>query len=257
MTDLPALRRPWFWLLLSGLLTLLAARPAQAQVRVSGSVTDKATRQDIPGATIWNINTRRGTVANEQGDFAVTVRATDTLEFRAVGYRSYRLVLGSTGLSQLIVQIKLERATIQLGEVQVREGRPDDATISRALRNVKRPAPPANAVKRPPKPKPLFPVDSTAPKAPVPTISNPISLIYDQFSREGQQRRKLEEIEALKRLETERAKRRAYNQFFRVNRGYEVEGDLTLPITVPQQLPKPAVPRTPVQPPAGTLAPKP
>ncbi|GAA4372197.1 hypothetical protein GCM10023186_01400 [Hymenobacter koreensis] len=235
---------------------MLAARPAAAQVRVTGSVTDRATKKAVPGATIWNINTRRGTVANEEGDFAVTVRASDTLEFRAVGYNSYRLPLGNTGVSQIIVQVKLDQATIQLGEVRVREGRPDDATVNRALRNVKRPAPPANAVKRPPKPQPLFPVDSTAPKVPTPTLQSPISLIYDQFSREGMQRRKMEEIEGEKRMEAERSKRRAYNQYFRVNRGYEVEGDLTLPLTVPQQVPQRQLPQQPMQPPAGSLAPK-
>ncbi|WP_167291202.1 carboxypeptidase-like regulatory domain-containing protein [Hymenobacter busanensis] len=255
MTDLIALRcRPWL-VVLWGLLLVLSGA-ASAQVRVTGSVSDKATKQPIPGATIWNINTRRGTVANAEGDFAVTVGARDTLEFRAVGYGSYRLPLGNTGLSQIIVQVKLERATIQLGEVRVREGRPDEATINRALRNIKRPTAPPNAVKRPPKPQPLFPVDSTAPKAPVPTLASPISLLYDMFSREGEQRRKLEEIETNKRIEAELAKRRAYNQFFRVNQGYEVEGDLTLPITVPQQLPKQKLPQQPVQPPAGSLAPK-
>lgn len=246
-------------MLLLALLTGTAAAQTR-QVRVTGSVSEKQTRKPIPGATVINLSNRRGVVANEDGDFDVKANSTDTLEFRAVGFQAYRLPLGGTGLSQIIVQVKLERASVQLTGVTIREGRPDDATISKALRNLRRPVTaPVSAAKRPPKPKPLFPVDSTAPKAPVPTLQSPISLLYDQFSREGEQRRKLEEINEEKRIEAERAKRRAYNRYFRVNRGYEVDDSTRRPITAPWYLPEPlpAVPVQPVQPPAGALAPKP
>lgn len=244
------------------LLALLLTLPAAAQsrlVRVTGSVSERQTRKPMPGASVINLSTRRGVVADEQGEFDVKANSTDTLEFRAVGFAPYRLPLGGTGLSQLIVQIKLERASVQLAGVTIREGRPEDETIRRALRNVRRQAPPPNAVKRAPRPKPLFPVDSTAPKAPVPTLENPLSLLYDQFSREGAQRRKLEEIEEEKRVEAEVARRRAYNRYFRINRGYEVDDSTRRPLTVPWHLPvsPPAVPVPPVQPPAGALSPKP
>ncbi|MFC7670288.1 hypothetical protein ACFQT0_25175 [Hymenobacter humi] len=106
--------------------------------------------------------------------------------------------------------------------MRVISDRPDRALINRALRNMKRPAPPvASGAKRPPKPKPLFAVDSAAPKAPVSTIANPVSLIYDQFSREGKQRRKMEEIEAEQKAEKARKARAKYNKAFKDNRGYE------------------------------------
>ncbi|RTQ50818.1 carboxypeptidase-like regulatory domain-containing protein [Hymenobacter gummosus] len=243
------------------LALLIAVRPAAAQtrlVRVTGSVSEKQTRKPVPGASVVNLSTRRGVVADEQGDFDIKVNSTDTLEFRAVGFEAYRLPLGGTGLSQLIVQVKLERASVQLTGVTIRQGRPDDQTIARALRNVRRQAPPPNSVKRPPKPQPLFPVDSTAPKAPVATLENPLSLLYDQFSREGEQRRKMEEINEEKRIEAERAKRRAYNRYFRINKGYEVDDSTRRPVTAPWYLPAPApaVPVQPMQPPAGALAPK-
>ena len=130
--------------------------------------------------------------------------------------------LGGTGLSQLMVRIRLVRDSVQLGEVQVTSDRPDRAIINRALRNIKRPEPPVvSGAKRPPKPKPLFAVDSTAPKAPVPTIQSPVSLLYDQFSREGKQRRKMEEIEAGQKAEKARKARAEYNKAFKDNRGYE------------------------------------
>ena len=208
-----------------GLLVLLALWPAagvRAQVRVTGSVSEAATRRPVPGASVLVQRTGRGVVASPEGEFDISAASTDTLVFRAVGFKAQRLPLGGTGLSQLIVQIRLQPDTIQLGEVRIQEGRPDRATINRALRNVKRPSTaPTSAVKRPPAPKPLFPVDSTAPKAPVPTVASPVSLLYEQFSREGKERRKMEEIRAQEAAEKARQARQRYNKNFKDNRGYE------------------------------------
>lgn len=217
----PRLRRVLGLLLALGLL----AGPARAQapsVRVSGSVTAAGTRQPVAGATVRVQRTRRGTVTSATGDFAVDAQPTDTLLFRALGFKPQQLLLGGTGLSQLVVRIQLVRDSVRLGEVQVNGDRPDRALINRALRNLKRPAPPVvSGAKRPPKPQPLFAVDSTAPKAPVPTIASPVSLLYDQFSREGKQRRKMEEIDAEIQAEKARKARAEYNKAFRDNRGYE------------------------------------
>ncbi|RSK47414.1 carboxypeptidase-like regulatory domain-containing protein [Hymenobacter rigui] len=223
-------RLPVRWVLRGLLLLplLLLAGLVQAQVRVTGSISDAASRRPVPGATVLIQRTRAGVVANKEGDFNIVVNSTDTLVFRAVGYKAQRLPLGGTGLSQLIIQIKLQQDTVQLGEVRITEGRPDRATINRALRNIKRPSTaPTSAVKRPPAPKPLFPVDSAAPKAPVPTLASPVSLLYEQFSREGKQRRKMEEINkeeaAAKAAELDRQNRRRYNKNFKDNTGYEVK----------------------------------
>ena len=206
------------------MLWLLAAPVcAQAQgMRVSGSVTAAGTRQPVPGATVQVQRTRRGMITNATGEFAVDALATDTILFRALGFKGQRLPLGGTGLSQLVVRIQLVRDSVRLGEVQVTADRPDRALINRALRNMKRPKPPVvSAVKRPPKPKPLFAVDSTAPKAPIPTFASPLSLLYDQFSREGKQRRKMEQIEVEQRAEKARKARANYNKAFLDNRGYQ------------------------------------
>lgn len=198
------------------------ARAQAQQVRVSGSVSEAGTRLPIPGATVQVQRTRRGVVTNPTGDFSLDVLATDTVLFRALGYKPQRLPLGGTGLSQLVVRIQLARDSVRLGEVQVIADRPDRAIINRALRNLKRPAPPVvSGARRPPKPKPLFAVDTTAPKMPVPTIQSPVSLIYEQFSREGKQRRKMEAIEDNLKAEKARKARAEYNRAFRDNRGYE------------------------------------
>ena len=209
---------------LAVLWLLAGAAHAQAPVmmRVSGSVTEARSRLPIPGATVQVQRTRRGVVTSTAGTFSLDALPTDTLLFRALGYKTERLPLGGTGLSQFVVRVQLARDSVRLGEVQVTGDRPDRAIINRALRNIKRPVPPvASGARRPPKPKPLFAVDSTAPKAPIPTIASPVSLLYDQFSREGMQRRKMEEIEAGQRAEKARKARAEYNKAFRDNRGYE------------------------------------
>ncbi|WP_235184102.1 carboxypeptidase-like regulatory domain-containing protein [Hymenobacter sp. IS2118] len=212
------------WLLAIVLLWLGAAGPVRAQqaVRVSGTVSAADTRQPMPGATVQVQRTRRGVVTDATGNFSVDALPTDTVLFRALGYKAQRMTLGGTGLSQLVVRIQLVRDSVQLGEVKVVSDRADRAIINRALRNIKRPSPPVvKGPQRPPKPKPLFAVDSTAPKAPVPTIQSPVSLIYDQFSREGKQRRKMEELEAQQRAEKARKAKAQYNKAFKDNRGYE------------------------------------
>ena len=215
-----------FWprlALLLGLCGGLSAR-AQAQntVRVSGSVAEARSRLPVPGATVQVQRTRRGVVSGTTGEFSLDALPTDTILFRALGFKTQRMALGGTGLSQLVVRVLLARDSVQLGNVQVTADRPDRAIINRALRNIKRPKPPVvSGVKRPPKPKPLFAVDSTAPKAPIPTIASPVSLLYDQFSREGKQRRKMEQLEAEQKAEKARRKRAEYNKAFRDNRGYE------------------------------------
>jgi hypothetical protein len=204
-------------------LGLLAPAHAQRQVRVSGSVTADDTRLPVPGATVQVQRTRKGVVSTATGDFAVDALSTDTLVFRALGYKIRRMPLGGTGLAQLIVHIRLVRDSVQLGEVRVTSDRPDRAAVNRALRNIKRPAAPVTSqVKRPPPPKPLFEVDSTPPKAvPTPTIASPVSLIYEQFSRAGKERRKMAEILEAEKAEKARQQRLKYNKQFKDNRGYE------------------------------------
>jgi len=213
------MRRGWPWVL--ALLAGLALPARAQQVRVSGTISAFDSRQAIPGATVQVQRTRRGLASGLGGEFEIDALNTDTLLFRAVGFKPRRLPLGGTGLAQLVIQVQLQRDSVRLGEVRVNGDRPDRAMINRALRNMKRPVPPVvSGAKRPPKPKPLFPVDSSAPRAPVPTLESPVSLLYEQFSREGKQRKKVRELEAADKAEKDRQARAKYNKAFKDNRGY-------------------------------------
>ncbi|MGI4862359.1 MAG: carboxypeptidase-like regulatory domain-containing protein [Janthinobacterium lividum] len=210
--------------------SFLLSWQAQAQagapnptVRVSGTISTAATREPIPGATVQVQRTRRGVASNVEGDFLLTALPTDTLLFRALGYKPKRFALNGTTLSQIVVQVALVRDSVKLSEVKVIADRPDRASINRALRNMKRPAPPVVKVpKRPAPPKPLFAVDSAAPKAEKPTIAESnVDWLYDQFSHDGKERRKLEGAKAAEAAEKARQARSRYNRAFRDNRGYE------------------------------------
>ncbi|TVT38240.1 carboxypeptidase-like regulatory domain-containing protein [Hymenobacter setariae] len=221
---------PHLGLFLVLISSLLLSRAALGQagaptptVRVSGTISAAATREPIPGATVQVQRTRRGVAANVDGDFLLTALPTDTLLFRALGFKPKRFALSGTSLSQLVVQVALVRDSVKLSEVKVTADRPDRASINRALRNIKRPAPAVVKVpKKAPPPKPLFAVDSTAPKAEKPTVAESnVDWLYDQFSHEGKERRKMEAVKAAEAAEKARQARSQYNKAFRDNRGYE------------------------------------
>ncbi len=228
-------RRPrgqWHWqtvanLLLLGVL-LASSRPARAQasppapqLRVSGTVSDAHTGQPLPGTAVRRLHTPRGVVANAEGDFLIPAYATDTLLFQALGYRPQRLPLRGTTLAQLVVQVRLVRDSVRLSEVQVTADRADRSSINRALRNLRRPAPPvAHGARRPPPPKPLFAVDSTPPP-PAPFGNTPADWIYSKWSREGKERRKVQQLKTQDAKAKAYKKQLEYNKAFKDNRGYE------------------------------------
>ncbi|OUJ73292.1 hypothetical protein BXP70_14330 [Hymenobacter crusticola] len=223
-STLPASLPRCFYLVLP--LLLLFSGAATAQVRVTGTIANASTGKPVPGATVLISRTKQGVIANNEGEFSIDVaNSADTLVFSSVGYQPQRLPLGRTGISQMILQIKLVPGNVLLGEVRVEEGRPDRSQINRALRNLRKPPASPTSVVRLPKRVPLFPVDSTAPGPPKVTIQSPVSLIYDQFSKAGKERRKLESLqaadEAQRRAEQARKERERYNRNFKDNRGYE------------------------------------
>lgn len=204
-----------------------AARLAQAQtdhpaasIRVSGTVSDAGSKRELAGASVLVQRTRRGVATDAQGDFALTAFSTDTLLFRALGYKPYRLALQGTALSQLVVQVRLQRDSVRLGEVRVTADRADRASINRALRNMRRPAPPVAKAPVQVKPKPLFPVDSTPPPPPPPG-GTPIGWAYEKFSRAGKERRKMKQIKVEEVRQQANRRRLEYNKAFKDNRGYE------------------------------------
>lgn len=72
---------------------LAAINSADAQEIISGITVDSVTLEAIPSVSIQIKNTSKGTRSDENGNFSLEARKTDTLVFTLVGYRSLELPL--------------------------------------------------------------------------------------------------------------------------------------------------------------------
>ncbi|QTE22845.1 SusC/RagA family TonB-linked outer membrane protein [Polaribacter cellanae] len=87
----------------------------QAQKTViKGKVLDKVTKTSLPGVNIFNVKKTRGTSANFNGEFKMTLKLGDTIIFNAIGYKTKKQVALTTNLI-----VYLEEQTTQLDEVVI------------------------------------------------------------------------------------------------------------------------------------------
>ncbi len=192
--------------------------PAQAQrtIRVSGTVLQPDKVTPVPGAGIIKYGTNTAVVSDEQGKFLIDIEENDTLLVRAVGYKPLLYLPKKLPVSELRVNIVLQEDSVMLGEVEV-TSRPSEEMIQRALRNMKREDP--EYVKRPGYRPELEPGPPAPP--PPPTILNPMTFLYDMFSKEGKQNQKLQQLLLIEEMKRRRQEKENYNRFFKDNTGYE------------------------------------
>jgi hypothetical protein len=125
-------------LVLAALLLVLSTAFVNAQDKrlVSGSVTDAATGEPVPFATVSLRKQLIGIVTNEEGKFDFYIPAesdNDTLMIGFFGYKPRLMALSSiTGF----VQVKLDQNAMELQEVVVRPLKPQEY-IRMAMRRVK------------------------------------------------------------------------------------------------------------------------
>jgi hypothetical protein len=162
---------------------------AQTTYKLTGTVRHAQTRQPLESVTVLKKANNRGTITNAAGAFAILVQPNDTVIIRAVGFKTEQYLVHPRTQSDLNIDILLEEGSLELPEVKVVGGL-DYEKVNRALRNMKKAPPPKVAVKPPP-PKPLYKEKKSEPVAP--TLENPASLLYEQFSKEGKDRRKVAE----------------------------------------------------------------
>lgn len=175
---------------------------ATGPVRVRGLVLAAPDRRPIPGAGVFVTATRQGTVADVIGGFQLTIQRTDTLVVRAIGFVPRFFTLKPTTPEQIAIELLLQPDSVQLGLVTITADRPDRPEINRALRAIRRPST-ADPMLRRSVGKPIFaPRPVEAPEAPE-ALQNPVSFLYEQFSRAGRNRRKLAEWEAQRAAELE------------------------------------------------------
>ncbi|MBC5993697.1 carboxypeptidase-like regulatory domain-containing protein [Pontibacter cellulosilyticus] len=199
-------------------LMLFVSLPAQAQrkLRVSGTVVQADKKTPIPGASVIKINSSLGVVSDEQGKFVIDVAQEDTLMIRAIGFKPLLYLPKPVPVSEIRVNIVLQEDSVMLGEVEV-TSRPSPEMIQRALRNMKQST--TSQAKKPGYIPGLEP--PPPPEAAPATIMSPATFLYDLLSREGKEKRKLQELIILQELERLQKEREAYNKFFKDNKGYE------------------------------------
>lgn len=116
-------------------LTTLFFVNTQAQNYIFGKVTSED-RSEIPDVTVINIRTDERTMTNRDGHFMVSGRAGDELRFVKSGYD--RLVKKVSGENiESPINITLERTTILIPEVEIKQGITGDLKID--AKNLNRP----------------------------------------------------------------------------------------------------------------------
>jgi TonB-linked SusC/RagA family outer membrane protein len=102
---------------LSVLFTLMFSSMAIAQttLTVKGKVTDAATKETVPGATVTLKGTKTAVAVDVNGNYAITVSAPATLQFSFIGYKTKEVLV----TNQQVVDVTLEEAAEQLQDVVV------------------------------------------------------------------------------------------------------------------------------------------
>ncbi|MEL6769971.1 MAG: carboxypeptidase-like regulatory domain-containing protein [Bacteroidota bacterium] len=122
-------------LCLLALLLLAPTALAQAPTTVSGRITDAETDGPVPAATVQIEGTLRGTIANPDGRYALTLPAgtdTATLLVRTLGYVTAREIVQATG-GTLTLDVALAPDTQTLGEIVVSGEDPALALMRRVV----------------------------------------------------------------------------------------------------------------------------
>ena len=107
---------------------------AQAQQRLSGTITDATTGQPVPYASVSVLNTRLGTTANAEGQFDLPAPPLPArLLVSDLGHERDTVTVAATGPA---LQIRLRPASVMLPEVQL--GSYAENLIKQAYRELRR-----------------------------------------------------------------------------------------------------------------------
>lgn len=172
--------------LLSG--TILAQHtPVDSTIQLSGNIVDD---QDKPlsFATVTNLTTQAGVISDGDGFFYLTFRQDDTIRISSVGYEPAILHFGDTARADNYdLRIRMSQKTYQLENVTVFAFK-DEESFKRAVL----------ALKDIPDESPqiVIPGSYNGPRRePKATPLNPISYVFDRFSRRAKYERQAREAQ--------------------------------------------------------------
>ncbi|MBN2683221.1 MAG: carboxypeptidase-like regulatory domain-containing protein [Bacteroidales bacterium] len=183
----------FFLLSIAGITQYL---PQDSIVRVSGRVLDQEKGSPIPYVSVFNKRTVRGTMTDSSGYFSIIINRYDTLYFSSLGYKPAKLTVPEDIRSNLyFFNLSLDTRTFVLKTVHVygltkkQQFKKDfidyNTELSVEEKNVQNNFPDYQKT----------PTIQPSDLQPGIKINGPISALYEQFSKEGKSRRKLEELQ--------------------------------------------------------------
>ena len=160
---------------------------------VSGTVVSSQTGEPVPFVHIYAISSRHGTVADEQGRFHLVVQNTDTIAFSSVGYDVQHFHPDTDGKDHYEVRIQLRPKVYELDPVNVM-AYPSIEQFKQDVLDIKI-ADEQKFELRIPKGYTLPPEGpGDVNLNPSIGISGPVSALYNVFSREAKEKRKLKTL---------------------------------------------------------------
>ncbi len=107
-------------------------------MKISGILLDSENKTPLPYATIYILNTNRGTISNELGHFTINVsdfNKTDTLGFQYVGYKTRTISLGKLEADSVVY---MKEEIFNLSELVIFATDPDaEAIVKNVVKNKK------------------------------------------------------------------------------------------------------------------------
>ena len=97
------------------LVCLLALQGIEAQITVSGVITDADTGAPIPAITVVEEGTTNGTSADFDGNYTIDVPSNATLRFSSIGYTTQSIAVNG----RTTINVVMQEDTEMLGEVVV------------------------------------------------------------------------------------------------------------------------------------------
>lgn len=178
-----------------------------SQIRVDGFVTDIHDRP-LSYVNIVNYKERTGTASDEKGTFRIFAGEGDTVVFRYMGFETVRLTIPDGTGSVYPVHIYLKEDTLQLSAVTI-FNRPRNMTeLRQAVLNQKVEKPMIADLNLNAK---ITVLPPAGPRQTLPgmgdpgltyTISGPITMLYNTFSRRGKSLKKYEELTGKDQLQS-------------------------------------------------------
>jgi len=96
------------------------AQQKEESAIIKGIIKDDDTGALLPAVNIINVNTVRGEVTDDKGEFSLTAFANDTLHISLLGYKSIKVKVTNDWIKNKTTTIKLTQKAYALEEVVVR-----------------------------------------------------------------------------------------------------------------------------------------